>query len=94
MARGSLSEADELAPLVFLLSPLPFVVADDLPFALDVEAGGWPSRTSSRTRLRRAGNVVTSPERRRAKAWFWMAVGQLEELELRAWRRASWILGG
>lgn len=76
----------------FLVSLLPFVVAaDDLPFALDVE-GGWPSRTSSRTRRRRAGYVVISPERRRARAWFWMVVGQLEELELRAWRRASWIL--
>lgn len=94
MARGSFSEE---APFVFLVSPLPFVVADDLPFALDVDdddVDGWPSRTSSRTRRRRAGKVVTSPERRRVRAWFWMAVGQLEELELRAWRRASWILHG
>lgn len=91
MARGSLSEAG--VPFVFLVSPLPFVVAaeDDLPFAPDVDEG-WPSRTSSRTRPRRAGYVVTSPERRRARAWFWMVVGQLEEFELRAWRRASWIL--
>lgn len=88
MARGSFSEA----PFVFLVSPLPFVVAEDLPFALDDDVDGWPSRTSSRTRRRRAGKVVTSPERRRVRAWFWMAVGQLEEFELRAWRRASWIL--
>lgn len=94
MASGSLSEAG--VPLAFLVSPLPFVVAaadDDLPFALEVEEG-WPSRTSSRTRRRRAGYVLTSPERSRARAWFWMVVGQLEELELRAWRRASWILDG
>lgn len=92
MARGDLSEAG--VPLAFLVSPLPFVVAadddDGLPFALDVDEG-WPSRTSSRTRRRRAGYVVISPERRRARAWFWMVVGQLEEFELRAWRRASWI---
>lgn len=35
MARGSFS--DEEAPFVFLVSPLPFVVAEDLPFALDVD---------------------------------------------------------
>ena len=97
MARGGLSEA---APLVFLvlsalllLLPPPFVAVDDLPFALDVDdVDGWLSRTSSSTRRRSAGKVVTSPERRRFRAWFCTAVGQLEELEFRAWRRASWIL--
>lgn len=96
MARGgSLSDEDEEAPFVFLESP--FVVAEeDLPFVVVVVVvvGGWPSRTSSSTRRRRAGKVVTSPERSSVSAWFWIAVGQLEVFELRAWRRASWILGG
>lgn len=42
----------------------------------------------------RAGKVVISPERRRARAWFWMAVGQFVVLALRAWSRTSWILTG
>lgn len=98
MARGGLSALPLafllLSALLLLLLLLPFVAVEDLPLALDVDGDveGWLSRTSSRTRRRSAGKVVTSPERRRSRAWFWTAVGQLEELELRAWRRASWIL--
>lgn len=82
-------ESVEEEPLAFAVeSPL---VAAGLPFVLGLRAESW--RTSSRTRRRSAGKVVTSPERRRARAWDWMVVGQLAESELRAWRRASWILG-
>ncbi len=34
-------------------------------------------RTSSITRRRSAGKEDTSPERRRARAWLWIVVGQL-----------------
>ena len=40
-----------------------------------------------------AGNVVQSPERRRASAWSWIRVGQFVGEALRAWRTVSWILG-
>lgn len=83
-ARLALLLSDE--PLTFAASPL----VEDFPLELDdvgFRAESW--RTSSRTRRRRAGNVVTSPERRSVRAWFWMMVGQLDEWELRAWRRAS-----
>jgi hypothetical protein len=40
----------------------------------------------------RAGKEVTSPERRRDRAWDWMAVGQFVGWAWRAWRRWSWIL--
>lgn len=78
--------AEDASPLVAVVEGLPLVLDET-----GLRAESW--RTSSRTRRRRAGKVVTSPERRRARAWDWMAVGQLAESELRAWRRASWILG-
>jgi hypothetical protein len=67
----------------------PFVVA--LPFALPLPPSfrAVSSRTSSRTRRRRAGNVVISPERSSERAYDWMVAGQLEELALREWRRES-----
>lgn len=49
-------------------------------------------RTSWRTRLMRAGKVLTSPLRRRERAWSCMAVGQFELCESRLCRRRSWIL--
>ncbi len=47
---------------------------------------------SDRTRVIKAGKVVQSPERRSARAWFWIRVGQFWGEALRAWRRVSWIL--
>jgi hypothetical protein len=66
---------------------LPFVV---VVVPLGEKVVSW--RTSSRTRRRRAGKEVTSPERRRERAWVCTAVGQLDLCECSAWRRLSWIL--
>lgn len=83
---------DEEVPLT-LFDESPLVVAPlDLPFAetedevVDEEEA---SRTSSMMRRNRSGNVVISPVLRSERAWLWTRVGQFEELELRAWRRAS-----
>lgn len=70
----------ELSPFVCFL---PFVAAEE------VAEASW---MSSRTRRSKAGKVRTSPDRRRVRAWDWIAVGQSAPLELRLWRRRSWIL--
>lgn len=70
----------ELSPFVCFL---PFVVAEEVAEA---------SCISSRTRRNKAGKVRTSPDRRRVRACDWIAVGQSAPLELRVWRRRSWIL--
>lgn len=70
----------ELSPLVCFL---PFVVAEE------VAEASW---ISSRTRRSKAGKVRTWPDRRRVRACDWIAVGQSAPLELRVWRRRSWIL--
>jgi hypothetical protein len=57
-----------VVPLVLEASPL---VADLALAPLELEDMGFRAeswRTSSRTRLRRAGKVATSPERRRDRA--------------------------
>ncbi len=75
---------------------LPFTSAE-VPLVAEEPGGGARAvscRTSSITRRRRAGKVVASPERRRDKAWFCTAVGQLVGCAFREWRRASWILEG
>lgn len=72
-------------PLVLLL----FVLAaeedeedeDEDEFAFGCRAVSF--RTSSRTCFRRTGNVVASPERRRARARFCTCVGQLFGCALR-----------
>src|SRR6478752_7146988 len=75
-ARLGLASA---APLVFGASP--FVAGLALvPFELDdMGLRAESCRTSSSTRLSRAGKVVTSPERSRASACDWIAVGQFVE---------------
>ena len=71
--------------MVAVLALLPLELED-----AGFRAESW--RTSSRTRLRRAGKVTTSPERRRDSACDWIVVGQFVECEFRACRRASCIL--
>ena len=37
--------------------------------------------------------MVQVPERRRERAWDWIAVGQFVGEVWRVWRRVSWMLG-
>lgn len=82
-----------LAAFLPLVAPL--VVSPFLPAPSAAAALAWVScRTSSTTRLTRAGKVVTSPDRRSDRACDWTAEGQLEGWAWRLWRSCSWILLG
>lgn len=95
----SASSTTELGRARFAAAGLPLLSAADgagVPFDFFPLAASTPLvvgarlvslRTSSRTRRRRAGKVVTSPERRRAMAWFSTVVGQLAGCAWRECRR-------
>jgi hypothetical protein len=66
---------------------LDFLPLTSIPFAADPKGGPAAAavscRTSSMTRRSRAGKEVISPERRRDRAWFCTAAGQLDEFAFR-----------
>lgn len=92
-----------LGAVVVAAGTLPLVVSAPLasffpftppPLASPEGALAVSWRTSSKTRRRRAGKVLISPERRSARAWFWTVVGQLDEWACSECKRWSWILFG